>query len=347
MTASTSQRCRELDSIRGICALAVLLFHYTTRYPALFGDDAAPFRVTYGFFGVEVFYGISGFVILMTLARCRTAGDFVFARFLRLYPAYWVSVLVTFALMTLFPLPGRPVTWLQALANLTMLQEFLGIAHINGVYWSLEVELMFYAWMLVVLVLGGTRQAHRLLVAWLLVAITAYAASLVFARSVPILVNRVLILQHCAFFAIGAAACVDFQGGRISPATWIVFLLAPIAAWISQDGEAACVAVLMVALFTLLVWRKLDFLDTRSLVFLGAISYPLYLLHQNMGYIIIAGLRARHVGYGWAMLAATAVSLVAATALTFGIERLVGTWRARRVESRSEVLVARQAADGV
>lgn len=324
MTTAPSKRCRELDSVRGICALMVLLYHYTMRYPALYGDDAAPFHVAYGFFGVEVFFGVSGFVILMTLESCRTAGDFVFARFLRLYPAYWVAVVATFVVMILLPLPAYTVTGPQALVNLTMLQEFVGIPHVSGVYWSLEVELVFYAWMLVAFRLGWTRNAHRLLVMWLLVAITAYATSLAFARSVPVLANRVLILQHSAFFAIGAAAYVDFPRGRVSPATWLVYALAPVTAWISQDTQAACVALLMEVLFTLLIWRRAKFLDTGPFVFLGTISYPLYLLHQNIGYVLID--LPGWAGWPFPLRAAAVTLCVAALAWTIHIcvERRLG-----------------------
>jgi peptidoglycan/LPS O-acetylase OafA/YrhL len=73
--------------------------------------------VNHGFFGVEIFFGVSGFVILMTLERCRTPADFVFARCLRLYPAYWVAVAATFAVMTLFPLADRTVSWPQAMVQ--------------------------------------------------------------------------------------------------------------------------------------------------------------------------------------------------------------------------------------
>lgn len=324
--------------------MMVLLFHYTVRYAALFRDGGAPFHVNYGFFGVEVFFGVSGFVILMTLERSRTPGDFVFARCLRLYPAYWIAVMVTFFVLMLFPLPGRTVGWPEAAVNLTMLQEFLGVAHVDGVYWSLEVELVFYVWMVAVLAFGWLHHAHRLLIAWLLVSLAALVATLVLGRSMPTLANRVLLVEHSAFFAIGAAAYIDFRSGRVSPMTWAVFGLAALTAWLGKGPEGLCVAMAMEVLFAMLVWRKARFLDTRVLVFLGTVSYPLYLLHQNIGYVIIGGLRARHVDYGWAMLAAATVSLVAATLLTFGVERPVQrwcrAWRERRRAARPAILSA-------
>jgi peptidoglycan/LPS O-acetylase OafA/YrhL len=202
-----------------------------------------------------------------------------------------------------------------------MLQEFVGIPHVDGVYWSLEVELVFYVWMLAMFALDGMRHMHRVIVAWLLVSMAAFVATALLDRTLPALPNRLLLLEHSPFFAIGAAAFVDFRAGRISRATWLVFAMAAATAWLSKGLQGLVVSLTMEVFFTLLVWRRAKFLDVRWLVFLGTVSYPLYLLHQNIGYVIIAELRALQVDYGWAMLAAMGVSLAAATLLTFGIER--------------------------
>ena len=93
-------RVRELDVLRGLAAAAVVLFHYTVRYGALYGYPAPPIvRVPTGFYGVEVFFCISGFVIFMTLDRTRRPMDFVVSRVSRLWPAYIVAIAVTFAVV--------------------------------------------------------------------------------------------------------------------------------------------------------------------------------------------------------------------------------------------------------
>jgi peptidoglycan/LPS O-acetylase OafA/YrhL len=326
MSTPHASRSRELDAVRGIAAMLVILFHYTVRYGEIFGDSAAPFQVRHGFFGVELFFGVSGFVILMTLMKMASAGDFVIARFARLFPTYWVAVVVTFIVMALFPLPGRTVGWPQAVFNLTMLQEFFSVPHVDSVYWSLEVELVFYAWMLVVLAAGWLPRARALIATWLLVAIAAYLASMALGRALPVIVNRVLLLEYSAYFAIGATAFLDFSDGRMSRTSWWLYAFAVAVAWLAHGPRGLGVALGMVVLFSLIAQRRAGLLNMRVLVFLGTISYPLYLLHQNIGYAIIHGLRAHSIGYGWAMLAAMAVSLAGATALSFGVERPARRW---------------------
>lgn len=79
----------------------------------------------YGFLGVEIFFVISGFVILLS-AEGRSPSYFAASRLSRLFPAYWASVLLTtFLLVVLWP-QGKDVTIAQSALNLAMLQELLG-----------------------------------------------------------------------------------------------------------------------------------------------------------------------------------------------------------------------------
>src|SRR4051812_29624865 len=94
-------RLRELDLLRFVAAAAVMLHHFTgVPAPEWPGGNARSIcpglgEVTrFGFLGVELFFLISGFVILMS-AWARRVGDFAVSRFVRLFPAYWVSVLLS------------------------------------------------------------------------------------------------------------------------------------------------------------------------------------------------------------------------------------------------------------
>src|SRR5438445_3272534 len=96
-------RYPELDLLRFLAAFWVMLFHYTFRGPRDAGLPASfPFLdhfTRYGYLGVHVFFILSGFVILLT-AYEKNALGFALARFIRLYPAYWICVTLTaFALV--------------------------------------------------------------------------------------------------------------------------------------------------------------------------------------------------------------------------------------------------------
>jgi len=321
MTTSHASRTRELDALRGLAACWVLLFHYTVRFGQLFGDDGAPFHAANGGFGVELFFAISGFVMLMTLGRMRSASEFIIARAARLYPTYWAGVAVTFVVMALWPLAGRTVTWPQAAFNLTMLQEFFHVPHVDSVYWSLEVELVFYAWIVAVLAAGWLPRARAVVTTWMLVGVAAYLACRALGRPLPVILDRVLLLAHCAYFGIGITAFLDFQAGRVSRWSALQYSVAATAAWLAGGQPGLLLALAIAAVFWLVSQRRAGFLDTPVLVFLGAISYPLYLLHQNIGYAVMRALRAQSVDYGWSMLAAIGVSVAGATVLHYAVER--------------------------
>ena len=137
--AEGTRRLAEIDALRGVAALAVVLFHYTTRFVELYAPAATPsFAVPLGHYGVNLFFIISGFVIFMTLARTQRSMDFVVSRFSRLFPAYWAAIAITYAITSQFGLPGKEVSAMQALANVFMVHGVFRVPHVDGVYWTLE-----------------------------------------------------------------------------------------------------------------------------------------------------------------------------------------------------------------
>ena len=96
------KRFHELDVLRGVAAVGVVLFHYITRYDQLYprrGDVAFDFEI--GSSGPLLFFVISGFVIFMTLSRCTVVSDFTVSRFSRLYPVYAFSLLLSAGMLML------------------------------------------------------------------------------------------------------------------------------------------------------------------------------------------------------------------------------------------------------
>ena len=132
--------------MRGLAALMVVVYHYSTWHTQSLGySSTVPlFSFWKGALGVELFFMISGFVIFMTLGNKSDITDFAISRFARLFPAYWVAVVFTSILLFLAPIPGREITLVQLAVNLSMLQKWLGVPSIDGVYWTLAVELSFY-----------------------------------------------------------------------------------------------------------------------------------------------------------------------------------------------------------
>ena len=153
-------RVPELDLLRFTAAAAVVVFHFYVLLPGSTAFQQAIAGVSrFGFLGVPLFFMISGFVILWT-AFNRGPGQFALARFCRLFPSYWVCVLITSAVLGA---AGGAPSWRQILANLTMCQHLFGYDSVDEVYWTLFIELKFYALVFMLLLFGQLQQIERAL----------------------------------------------------------------------------------------------------------------------------------------------------------------------------------------
>jgi len=166
-----NKRLIELDGLRGIACFAIVIFHYVYRYNSLYGHS---FDVSDVFwiasYGVHLFFMISGFVIYWTITKSEKPSDFVWSRFSRLYPAYWLAIIVTFCMVLILGLPGREVGLTDFFVNFTMIHEYLGYRHVDGVYWTLSKELSFYFWMFVIFALKQTDKIEKWLIIWVTIA---------------------------------------------------------------------------------------------------------------------------------------------------------------------------------
>jgi peptidoglycan/LPS O-acetylase OafA/YrhL len=174
-SADTSHRFYEIDLLRFLAALSVVFFHYgfrgyaadnMTTMPYLW---AAPFT-KYGYLGVHLFFIISGFVILMT-ASSESARAFMVSRIVRLYPAFWVCCTITFLAILFLGGTRYSASWRQYTINMTMLNNMFGVESIDGVYWSLFVEIKFYCLVLLALLMGQISNVKELLGIWLAAAL--------------------------------------------------------------------------------------------------------------------------------------------------------------------------------
>jgi peptidoglycan/LPS O-acetylase OafA/YrhL len=137
-------RVHSLDLLRGICALAVLGFHYFYLFPlngSAEWDFVAGDFWQYGYLGVPVFFMVSGFVIAWS-AQSGSRRDFLLGRATRLLPTLWVCLALTCAALWA---SGRPPPPEQIAANLIIVARWWGQDFIDAVYWTLVIELLFYA----------------------------------------------------------------------------------------------------------------------------------------------------------------------------------------------------------
>jgi len=308
-----SPRIRELDALRGIGAAGVVLYHFTTVFESEYGHAGGfPFHVDVGYYGVHLFFMVSGFVIYMTLERTRGATHFIVSRATRLYPTYWAATLLTFSVVSLAGLAGRERTIWEALANLTMWHEYVGVAHVGGVAWTLSIELAFYAWMYAFWRLGQLAHPLRMFAFWLVVMLLGHGIANTAGVVLPKGITIALLSDYASLFFAG----IGFYRWRVqrSPSTLLLILLAFLLEAAQRPGDLLVTAALF-GVFALVVEGRLRFLAVRPLLYLCAISYPLYLVHEYIGYIVIRELCAAGWNHPAVILAAPVALAVALAAL--------------------------------
>lgn len=333
MIASPHSRGRltELDALRGIGALCVLVFHYSTRFHELFPQAAhVPFSFPGGNYRVLLFFTISGFAIFFTLDRIGSLADFIVNRFARLYPAYLVAMLVTLAVEYADHATRLLIGPLAILANVTMLQGFAFIPEVDGAYWTLTVEIAFYVCMAAIWTCGGTRRLEPVLAGWLALRWLWWLWP-----DMPERIVMLLALRYVPFFVLGMLAHRVWSGQRRLMQQVPVALLAILSIAIVDTVDIVAMGLLMVALFVAMIHGRLRFLALRPLVWMGGISYSFYLIHQHIGFVVM--LEMARAGYSpWvAFFAAFLIALTLGTVINRLVERpaaeaILAWWKGRR-----------------
>ncbi len=335
------RRFEELDALRGIAAFSVVLSHLTAMWP----QKDLGFR--FGATGVDLFFIISGFVILLTLDGKKTGMDFVVSRFSRLYPAYWTAVSLTTA--AVFVRHGwDPVTQVIApsrfLANLTMVQHYLRSADIDDVYWTLVIELSFYAGMLILFLLKGIKHAEAIGAGSLPFALVFHSSWMKtgWPHAHDFLINWLPIV---CFFPLFVAGICFYRIRTRGANRWRYALVAfcyltqltlftegGISRFVVTFGEYAAILSIYFALFLLFAHDRLHFLVNRITLFLGKISYSLYLCHRYLGMSLIMPYLIDKRGAGF--WTAFFIALFSVVAIAYLVNRFIETPCIRYIRDR-------------
>lgn len=315
--SNSNGRLVELDSLRGIAALAVVLYHYFYRYNELYGNpESALFWLYFAKYGAQFFFIISGFVIYWTLNRVEKPLDFIVSRFSRLYPVYWIALIITFAAMKMWGLPQKQLPYTDAFSNLLMFHEYFKIPHVDGVYWTLTVELTFYFWMFTLFLLGQLNRAEFLLIPVVALAVLQSMGVL----ALPEFIEKLFFINHVSFFIAGI--CFYKIVHKIANRATIVILLLSVLPTIKIFSlKHFCVFCIFYLCFYVAVSGRLKFLTIKPLIFFGAISYPLYLIHQNIGYLILQRFNDHNLNHFWGAVISLVISISIATVLNKFIEK--------------------------
>lgn len=293
-------RLKFLDGLRGLAVTLVVVYHAYVRWPQIvpFGSKFEAFPLfAYGWLGVHLFFLISGFVIPLTLETCKNFQQFLLRRWLRLFPAMAVCSAFVFFTAPLFPeRPAGVPHSIDLIPGLTFIEanfweNLLGakVSLIDGAFWSLFVEAKFYIVFGGLFFFVGERFAILFLIG--LFAIATVLRVLTKTGAFPefhFLSWFFVDLLSSDSYGWFAAGALYYRYFRQRKRQHIVFAITvALAAAVATHGfdlraKLAALAIVVIFTFAILSIRVQSLLGSSPLIFMGAISYPLYLTHQNI-----------------------------------------------------------------
>lgn len=320
-----------LDALRILACAMVVTFHYGHHYGLTEGGP-----ITFGWIGVPLFFMISGYVISASLEE-RSPLAFLWARWVRLWSTYLPSMLITAMVVSAGLAMGygghleeemrfNRIDFLASLTMLTHLFKLVANANpIDGAYWSLGVEIQFYLMIALWTRIMGRGKEIAFMAVWLVVA-AVYACR-------PFWIGEVVFaLKWAPFFCLGMSLHLlrtdriweSFKGlvGVMVLACGVLVLTVAVGG----DGKKDALRLaLILPVFSGLMGLAVnipDLIRGKLVSYLALLTYPMYLIHQNVGYVVMNALKddysepmrvaaAVMISLGLSMIALSAGNLIA------------------------------------
>jgi peptidoglycan/LPS O-acetylase OafA/YrhL len=361
------------DALRGPAALFVLVSHYlhnawvmrpvvesmanvklptesvvaTPLFVEMLGSIPA---FDWGGYGVAIFFLVSGFVIPLSLQKYSVPA-FLVGRIFRLWPVYAAGFSVALLAMHLggfyFDKPFRYST-LQVFIHYCLgIRDLLWSARIDGIIWTLEIEIKFY--LLCALLAPLLRNANPavflapLSIGVACLSLTGYIESHD-PNSRAWQLTYVLLLsgEFIVFMFLGTVFAYWRNGALKTPhAIALACVLFALFAALVLHGPLRSLPInlggYLVAIVTFLLFAAFVRNPGKVTRFFSGISYPLYASHSAMGYLIIAVALQNQFSPATAVLCAFAAAIAMATILHQAVElptHRLGQYLAKRITDR-------------
>lgn len=285
----------------------VMLFHYSYLFNGEFYDIGVPVKsfFKYGYLGVQLFFIISGFVITLTLTKSPSFLVFLKKRWIRLFPGMLICSVLTFVLITIFD-TGNLFPDSKKTVNLLISNTFISPSVINPIfnvktsyidapYWSLWVEIQFYILIGVIFFLNRKFFIRNFILS------SIFLSGLFFishnTNILPEKTNWFLRVfleifnfsEHALWFVLGVLVYQLYYFSK-SCRLLLVFCIILLQLCFSKfEIPIILFMVICILVFYSFIYNQklLRVLENSLFQKLGIVSYSIYLIHQNLGLLII------------------------------------------------------------
>ncbi|MCI7706337.1 MAG: acyltransferase [Parabacteroides sp.] len=283
------QRNRQIDGLRGITILFIVVFHMIYSYSENFLDIYPSILMInrWGVVGYTLFLIISGYFLVTDKAE---GFSLVKKRIKRLWPTYFLSITVDFILTRFISLPNRTITITDYILNIPFLNGFIGKPYLDAGHWYLTILIGA----IILFSLINKAPINRrpiyilitLLVNCVLFLISSLTQELYWIRYLLAIDGGAYLPLICA-----GAGIYYINSDKNRCLGLIVYGMSLVASVILLKVQYVPVVLLASVVFWIVLKGKCSFMESRILLFLGDISYSLYVTHALFGFLLISYLQ--------------------------------------------------------
>jgi peptidoglycan/LPS O-acetylase OafA/YrhL len=361
----TKTRISILDGFRAIAIISVLLYHYFSRWTppkneiSLYPYKSAYNYFGYGYLGVQFFFIISGFVIFFTLDNTSNFSSFWKKRLIRLVPSILIATIITFIVFRLFDITNLfpsshelknflpSITFIHpgVLNNLFSNFDF---NYINGSYWSLWPEIQFYALSSFLYYISKDKFIRNfILVSGFLIAANYFIKNISGSNQLHLVLppffllnyikwveNGFDLIEHLPFFCLGVIFYLLFKNNNSNQKSsgYVKFFLSILILFIVYSGlenKVRMISLLMIILFFAFIYipKVLAPFENKTITSIGESSYFLYLIHENIGILIIYSFGSYFLPFGFILPVLLIITwIVLSNLYTLKIDKKINNW---------------------
>lgn len=290
-----------LDIFRFMAACGILCYHYffigvleKFYSPSIFHNVAF-----WGEFGVDIFFILSGFVILISAEKTGSALQFLKSRLKRVYPTFILCSLIL--VLTGILMPGNTLNSLiiKWLNSMTFISDFWGGSLLSGIYWTLVIEIKFYILVTIIKYLKiWDKYKYIILLLWVVIGFLNINYLHIN------LLDTVLLAKYSGHFSLGIIMYILYKDNKninhlifptIVLSSWLIYTnMIGFTNWIRSlypalpfsDIEIFFAFLFIIGCFIAAINTHKSFISNKIAEILGAISFNLYLIHADFGYFI-------------------------------------------------------------
>ncbi|XSG81695.1 MAG: acyltransferase family protein [Methyloligella sp. ZOD6] len=343
------QSLKSIHHLRGIAAMGVLLFHAVAFVSGYGSQQLSPEQAVLGKAGVDIFFVISGFILTLVMGRAGGATEFMAGRLARVGLPYWSVLLALVAASIVVPGAFRDIGWdssdlVASILFVPTVERYGALFPILEPGWTLCLEMFFYLLLAASLSLAPVFRSLALCTVLCGLAAAGLILDLPQGDGIVWFFTQSVLVEFCFGIAI---AQIYLHGAEIGKRSALMLIALGLAGFVfgafyPPDSftpirlvSFGIPAALLVA-GAVFLERAGGWIESRTMTFLGTVSYSLYLTHVLVLAVMAKLLSGRFEGIGGDLLMlvlAMGAALVGA-AVFYRLAEQPALWVAARLKKR-------------